>query len=75
MKCIILCIAAVRNPKEARKSVEDNIEASLVKDRVFYEICDTSDLDAVRCFAKIIKQKYPVINLLINNGKLIFSEF
>lgn len=50
-------------------SVEANIEESLIKERVFYEVCDTSDLDLVKKFAEIIKIKYPAINLLINNGE------
>jgi short-subunit dehydrogenase involved in D-alanine esterification of teichoic acids len=61
----------VRNPKDARRSVEANIESEILKNRkIFYEVCDTSDLDAVRNFANIIKEKYPAINLLINNGEL-----
>jgi short-subunit dehydrogenase involved in D-alanine esterification of teichoic acids len=61
--------AGCRNPKEAKKSVEQNIEKDLIKDRVYYEVCDTSDVDTVKKFAEIIKLKYPAINLLINNGK------
>ena len=68
-------VVAVRNPKDARRSVEENIEAELIKDRVFYEVCDTSDIDAVRCFATNIKQKYPAINLLINNGEFFWEIF
>lgn len=60
-----------RNPKEARKSVEQNIDQKLIQDRVYYEVCDTSDVDTVKKFAEIIKLKYPAINLLINNGKKI----
>jgi short-subunit dehydrogenase involved in D-alanine esterification of teichoic acids len=57
-----------RNPKEARKNVEFHIEKELIQDKIFYEVCDTSDLHAVREFAKVIARKYPAINILINNG-------
>lgn len=42
-------------------SVEANIEEALIKERVFYEVCDTNDLDLVKKFAEIIKIKYPAI--------------
>lgn len=58
----------MRNPTEARQSVEENIDASLIRDRVFYEVCDMFDIDTVRRFAEIMHEKYPRINLLINNG-------
>ena len=58
-----------RKPKDAQKSVEQNLEKSLIENRVHYEVCDTSDVDSVRKFAEIIKIKYPAINLLINNGE------
>jgi NAD(P)-dependent dehydrogenase (short-subunit alcohol dehydrogenase family) len=63
-----LCLGC-RNPKEAQKSVEANIDHELIKDRVFYEVIDTSDLELVRKFAETISIKYPAINLLINNGE------
>lgn len=56
-------------------SVKANIEESLIKNRVFYEVCDTSDLDLVKKFAEIIKIKYPAINLLINNGEVFFAIY
>jgi NAD(P)-dependent dehydrogenase (short-subunit alcohol dehydrogenase family) len=59
----------VRNLKEARESVETHIEPELRKNRVFYETCDTSDMEAMRKFARVIAEKYPAINLLVNNGK------
>lgn len=62
-----------RNPKEAQKSVEANIDSELIKNRVFYEVTDTSDLDLVRKFAETISIKYPAINLLINNGENYFD--
>lgn len=61
--------AGCRNPKEARKSVEENIEQSLIQDRVHYEVIDTCEVETVKTFAETIKLKYPAINLLINNGK------
>ncbi|KAG5672993.1 hypothetical protein PVAND_003074 [Polypedilum vanderplanki] len=75
LECEMTVVLAVRNPKDARESVEKNIEPELRKDRVFYEVCDTSDLDAVKKFAKIVKEKFPAINLLINNAGILSAPY
>jgi short-subunit dehydrogenase involved in D-alanine esterification of teichoic acids len=69
----VFFFSGCRNPKEAQKSVEANINSELIKDRVFYEVTDTSDLELVRKFAETISIKYPAINLLINNGECFFN--
>lgn len=60
-------VTGVRNPEGSRKSVESNL-GELAKDKVFYETCDTGDMQSVRDFAKAVQTKFPEIHLLINNG-------
>lgn len=36
--------------------------------KVFYEKCDTGDMEMVRIFAKNVQSKFTAIHLLINNG-------
>lgn len=63
-------LSAVRNIEAARKSVESYINnPSLLQQRVFYETCDVGDNMSVRSFACSVTEKFPKINLLINNGK------
>lgn len=61
----------VRNPEEAKKSVEKVINESLTKGRLFYERCDTGDMESVRSFAKKVQEKFAAIHVLINNGKFM----
>lgn len=60
---------AVRNIEVAKESVEDFIKDIVMLQKVVYEKCDISDMSSVRDFAKNVQEKYPKINLLINNGK------
>jgi NAD(P)-dependent dehydrogenase (short-subunit alcohol dehydrogenase family) len=64
-----IIILGVRNPEAARKSVESFINESLTKGKVFYEKCDTGDMESVRSFAENVQNKFPSIHLLINNGE------
>lgn len=41
----------------------------MLQQRVFYETCDIGDNLSVRAFARNVSEKFPKINLLINNGK------
>lgn len=61
----------VRDPVQAKRSVESFIDESLTEGKVFYEKCDTGDMKSVRVFAKNIQEKFKEIHLLINNGKQI----
>lgn len=58
----------------ARRSVETSIAESLTKERVFYEQCDTGDMESVRDFAKKVQKQFPAVHVLINNGE-IFCKF
>lgn len=61
-------VMGVRNPEQCREIVEGTVEKSLWKDKVFYEKCDIGDMSSTKNFAKNVQQKFPSINLLINNG-------
>lgn len=58
----------VRDLAGAQKSIETAIKESLTKGKVFYEKCDTGDMETVREFAKKVKGRFPAIHVLINNG-------
>lgn len=66
--------AGVRNPDGARTSVESFINESLTEGKLYYEQCDTGDMESVREFAKKVQAKFPVIHVLINNGKKKISS-
>ena len=60
----------VRSPEGAKKSVESFVGDELARGKIYYEECDTGDLESVRNFAKKVQEKFPAIHLLINNGEL-----
>ena len=61
--------SGVRNPEGARKAIESSFKKSLYDGKVTYLRCDTGDMSSVREFAEKIKQAYPAIHVLINNGE------
>lgn len=65
----------VRDPEESKKSVEQALDATLTKGKVFYEKCDTGDLESVREFALKVKKQVSAIHLLINNGECAIFGF
>lgn len=67
-------MVGVRNPEGSRKSVEQALGLELTREKVFYEQCDTGDMESVKQFAKNVQQKYPMIHLLINNGQWILFD-
>lgn len=71
----LIKLQGVRDPESAQKSVENFIEKSSVKDRVFYERCDTGDMESVRNFAKKVQEKFSAIHVLINNGEISGIKF
>lgn len=70
LKCDMIVLLGVRNPEVSKKSVEDALGTELTEGRVFYEKCDTGDMESVREFAKKAQQKFTAIHVLINNGEL-----
>lgn len=69
LKCDMFVLMGVRNPEEARKSVEEELGLDLTRDKVFYEKCDTGDMASVREFAGKVRAKFNAIHVLINNGE------
>jgi NAD(P)-dependent dehydrogenase (short-subunit alcohol dehydrogenase family) len=68
LKCQMTVMLGVRNPEASKKSVEEALGKELTEGKVFYEKCDTGDMESVRHFAAKVQQKFPAIHLLINNG-------
>lgn len=65
-------ISGVRSPETSRKAVESFIEGELTKGKVFYEKCDTGELESVRDFAKKVQTRFSAIHLLVNNGEFFY---
>lgn len=59
----------MRNPEASKKAVESAIDETLLAGRVFYEKCNTGDLQSVRDFAKAVQKRFSAIHVLINNGE------
>lgn len=68
LKCDMTVVMGVRNPEASKKSVEMAMGEELTKNKIFYEKCDTGDVKSVEEFAMKIKEKFPAVHLLINNG-------
>lgn len=66
---ISICLKGVRDPEVSKKLVEQELDESLTKGKVFYEKCDTGDFQSVREFAMKVKKQVSAIHLLINNGE------
>lgn len=61
-------VMGVRRPDECRELVEKKLGKLELKGRVFYEKLDVGDLASVRSFVGKIREKFPAVNVLINNG-------
>lgn len=70
LKCDMILMLGVRNPEASQKAVEEALGLDMTKGRVFYERCDTGDMETVAEFAKKVQQKFPAVHVLINNGEL-----
>lgn len=68
LKCDMTVVMGVRNPEASKNSVEMAMGEELTKNKIFYEKCDTGDVKSVEEFAMKIKEKFPAVHLLINNG-------
>jgi NAD(P)-dependent dehydrogenase (short-subunit alcohol dehydrogenase family) len=75
LKCDMIVMLGVRNPEGARKQVEEALDTELTEGKVFYEKCDTGDMESVKGFAAKVQAKFPAIHVLINNGKNDLSMF
>lgn len=69
LECQMTVMMGVRNPEECMKIVEKSFDESLVKGKVFCARCDTSEMNSVKAFAQQVKEKFPAVHILINNGK------
>lgn len=75
LKCDMIVMLGVRNPEASKKSVEAALGVELTNGRVFYERCDTGDMESVKEFANKVQAKFPAVHVLINNGKsCLFNE-
>ena len=62
-------VMGVRNPKNARISVEKEIDVSQMKGKIYYEELDTGSMESVKKFAAAVKERFSAIDILVNNGK------
>jgi NAD(P)-dependent dehydrogenase (short-subunit alcohol dehydrogenase family) len=69
LKCDMIVMLGVRNPEVSRKQVEEALGADLIQGKVFFEKCDTGDMESVRGFAAKVQSKFSAVHLLINNGE------
>lgn len=69
LKCDMIVMMGVRNPEASKKQVELALGTELTQGKVFYEQCDTGDMQSVRGFAAKVQSKFPAVHVLINNGK------
>jgi NAD(P)-dependent dehydrogenase (short-subunit alcohol dehydrogenase family) len=69
LRCEMTVMLGVRNPEASKKSVEEALGVALTSGKVFYEKCDTGDMQSVRDFAERVQRKFPGIHVLINNGE------
>ena len=69
LRCDMTLLIGVRNPEEARKLIEGSFDISRTEGKIFYEKCDTADLESVRNFAKKVQERFSKIHILINNGE------
>lgn len=70
LKCDMTVLLGVRNPESSKKSVEAALGVELTKNKVFFEQCDTGEMQSVREFAKKVQEKFPAVHVLINNGEI-----
>lgn len=69
--------SGVRNPKEAQKNIESRVDFSELDSstKVTYEYLDTGNLKSVRQFAKAVQEKYPKIDILLNNAGIMATPY
>lgn len=68
----IIFLKGVRNPEAAKKTIENSIDSSIIKNsKIYYEQCDTGNMKSVEKFAERVKIITPEVHVLINNGRLI----
>jgi len=75
LKCDMSVVMGVRNPKDAKKNVENLIDIESMKGKIYYEQLDTGSMQSVRKFAKVVQSKFSKIDILINNAGIMASPF
>jgi len=65
----------VREPDSAKSAVASIVDLSQTKGKLICEQLDVGDLKSVRAFAKRIADKYPKIDVLLNNAGIMFAPF
>lgn len=59
------------NSEKNLQRVKSELSTSLLKDRIFAEYCDVTDLNSVKTWISTIHQKTNKIDIVINNANLI----
>jgi NAD(P)-dependent dehydrogenase (short-subunit alcohol dehydrogenase family) len=69
LECEMTVVMGVRRPDECKQTVESELGHLEINGKVFYEKLDIGDMTSVQSFAERIREKFPAVNILINNGK------
>ncbi|KAM8712072.1 hypothetical protein ACLKA7_012574 [Drosophila subpalustris] len=75
LACDMTVIMGVRDPDSAKSAVGAIVDLGQTKGQLICEQLDVGDLKSVRSFAQRIAQKYPKIDVLLNNAGIMFAPF
>uniref|UniRef100_U5ESL3 Putative dehydrogenase with different specificities related to short-chain alcohol dehydrogenase n=1 Tax=Corethrella appendiculata TaxID=1370023 RepID=U5ESL3_9DIPT len=75
IECEITVILGVRNPDEAKKTVEKYLEHHKLTGKLHYEKLDIGDMTSVKQFAEKVKEQFQQIHILINNAGVMSVPF
>jgi NAD(P)-dependent dehydrogenase (short-subunit alcohol dehydrogenase family) len=75
LKCDMTVMLGVRNPETSRKTIEHELGELAQNGKIFYEKCDTEDLESVKKFADKVKERFTKIHILINNAGVMAVPF
>ncbi|XP_055837573.1 dehydrogenase/reductase SDR family member on chromosome X [Episyrphus balteatus] len=73
LACEMTVIMGCRDPKAGEKAVSQLVDLSTTKGKFICESLDVGELSSVMSFAKLVKNKYKKIDILINNAGIMFA--
>ncbi|CAO1433351.1 unnamed protein product [Diamesa serratosioi] len=72
LDCDMNVMLGVRSPEDAKIAIEKFIDSQiLTQGKLYYEKCDTGDMESIRTFAEKVQNQFPEIHLLINNAGIL----
>lgn len=73
LACDMTVIMGCRDPISGEKTVRRMINLSKTKGKFFCETLDVGEMSSVEAFAKVVKEKFNKIDILINNAGIMFA--